>query len=103
MPVELLVLTILRALVEIAGCFMLGQGFLYVLAGRKRHDNWIYQLFVLLTRPVMQITRFITPRFIRDDHIPIAAFLLLLWLWLGLAAAKHYVCVSQGLDCAALR
>lgn len=51
----------------------------------------------------MKLTRFITPRFIRDDHIPIAAFLMLLWLWLGLTVAKNYVCVSQGLNCAALQ
>ena len=99
MPFELLVLTMLRALVEVAGCFMLGQGLLYVLAGRKRADNFVYQLFALLTRPVMRVTRAISPRFIRDDHIPIAAFLLLLWLWIGLAIAKRYVCVSQGLAC----
>jgi uncharacterized protein YggT (Ycf19 family) len=99
MPAELLILTMLRALVEVAGFFMLGQGVLYLLAGRKRSDNFVYQLFSLLTRPVFRFTRAISPRFIRDDHIPIAAFLLLLWLWIGLAIAKRYVCVSQGLVC----
>ena len=99
MPVELLILTMLRALVEVAGCFMLGQGLLYLLAGRRRADNFVYQLFSLLTRPVMRATRAITPRFVRDDHIPIAAFMLLLWLWIGLAIAKRYVCMSQGLVC----
>jgi len=78
---------------------MLGQGLLYLLAGRRRNENFVYQLFALLTRPVMRATRAITPRFVRDDHIPIAAFLLLLWLWLGLAVAKRYICVSQGLTC----
>ena len=52
--------------------------------------------------PVMRITRVITPRFVRDEHIPFAAFLLLLWLWIGLAMAKRYVCLSQGLDCSAI-
>ena len=100
MPPELLVITIARALVEVAGCFMLGQGLLYVLAGRKRTENFVYQFFALLTRPVMKLTRIITPRLVRDDHIPFAAFLLLLWLWFGLAIAKRYICVSQGLACA---
>lgn len=99
MPTDLLLLTIARGLVEIAGCFMLGQGLLYVLAGRRRNDNLVYQLFALLTRPVMKATRFITPRIVKDEHIPIAAFMLLLWLWIGLAVAKRYVCVSQGLAC----
>ena len=100
MPLELLIVSMLRALVEVAGCFMLGQGLLYVLAGRKRDDNFIYRFFALLTRPVMKVTRIITPRFVRDDHISIAAFMLLLWLWIGLAIAKRYICVSQGLACA---
>ena len=99
MPTELLVISMLRALVEVAGCFMLGQGLLYVLAGRKRNDNFVYQLFSLLTRPVMRFTRLITPRFVRDDHIAIAAFLLLLWLWVGLQVEKRYICVTQGLAC----
>jgi hypothetical protein len=102
MPTELLILTMLRALVEIAGCFMLGQGLLFLLAGRKRQSNLVYQLFAMLTRPVMRVTRAITPRFVRDEHIPLAAFLLLLWLWIGLAIAKRYVCLSQGLDCSAI-
>ena len=99
MPTELLVITVLRALVEVAGCFMLGQGLLYVVAGRKRNDNFVYQLFSILTRPVMRLTRLITPRFVRDDHIPIAAFMLLLWLWIGLQVAKRYICITQSLAC----
>lgn len=99
MPAELFVVTALRALVEVAGCFMLGQGLLYLLAGRKRNENFVYQLFSILTRPVFRLTRAITPRFVRDEHIPVAAFLLLLWLWIGLGIAKRYVCVSQAIAC----
>ena len=101
MPTELLIITMLRAVVEVAGFFMLGQGLLYLLAGRKRSENFVYQLFALLTRPVIKLTRVITPRLVRDDHIPIAAFMLLLWLWIGLAIAKRYICVSRALECAA--
>ena len=100
MPTELFVVTVLRAVVELAGCFMLGQGLLYVLAGRRRNENFVYQLFSLLTRPVIRLTRVITPRFVRDDHIALAAFLLLLWLWIGLAMAKRYICFTQSLACA---
>jgi len=99
MPAELFLLSILRALVEVTAFMMLGQAILFVLAGKARHQNFVYQMFVIVTKPVIKLTRFITPRFVRDDHIPIAAFLLLVWLWLGLAIAKRYVCVSQGLNC----
>jgi hypothetical protein len=100
MPLELLIVSMARAVVEIAGWFMLGQALLYVLAGHKRNENFVYRLFALLTRPVMQMTRAITPRIVRDGHIPIAAFLLVLWLWVGLGIAKRYICVTQHLVCA---
>jgi hypothetical protein len=99
MPAELLIITMLRAVIEIAGYFMIGQALLYVLAGRKRNDNFVYQLFSILTRPVFKLTRAISPRLVRDEHIPYAAFLLLLWLWVGLAIAKRSVCASQALVC----
>lgn len=99
MPLELLIITMARAVVEIAGWFMIGQGLLYVLAGSKRNDNFVYQLFSILTRPVFKLTRAISPRLVRDEHIPYAAFLLLLWLWIGLAIAKRSVCASQALAC----
>lgn len=99
MTPELIVVSMVRAVVEIAGWFMLGQGLLYVLAGRRRSDNVVYQLFTLLTRPVMRITRAITPRVVRDEHIPLAAFILVLWLWISLGIAKRYICVSQNLVC----
>ncbi len=101
MPTELFLLIVLRALVEVTGFIMLGQAMLFVLAGKSRHGNFVYQMFVIVTKPMIKLTRWITPRFVRDDHIPVAAFLLLVWLWIGLAIAKRYVCVSQGLDCQA--
>jgi hypothetical protein len=99
MPIDVFLLTAARALVEVAGMFMLGQAVLYVLAGRRRDQNFVYQLFALLTRPVFRATRLVTPRFVRDDHIPFAAFLLVAWLWIGLAIAKREVCLARGLDC----
>ena len=101
MPIELFLLSVLRAFVEVTGYIMVGQGLLFVVAGKSRQQNFVYQMFLIITNPVIKATRFITPRFVRDDHIPIAAFLLLIWLWFGLAIAKRYVCVSQGLDCPA--
>src|SRR5688572_18654467 len=101
MPIELLVVTIFKALAEVAGVFMLGQGLLYVLAGSGRQENFVYQLFALLTRPVFRITRAITPRLVHDNHIWIAAFLFVFWVWICATAAKAYICLSQNLACAA--
>ncbi len=97
--IELLLLSIARALVEVAGYALLGQGVLALFAGNKRHDNFVYRLLDVVTRPVIRVTRIVTPRFILDRHMPFVAFFLLFWLWLGLAFAKRYVCVVNGLAC----
>ncbi len=97
--VELQILTIARVLVEVAGMFLLAQGALYLLAGASRERNVIYQLFRVITRPVVAATRFVMPRLIVDRHIPFVAFLLLFWIWIGLAYAKQLVCAAAGLVC----
>lgn len=95
MTIELLLVTIAKALVELAGLFLLGQGVLYVLAGRKREGNFAYQLFRVLTRPVIRITRAITPRIVVDKHIPFVAVLLLFWLWVTLVLLKVHLCAGS--------
>ena len=86
---DLYIVSILRALVEVAGMFLLAQGLLYLLAGATREKNIVYQLFRIITRPVIQMTRFVTPRVIVDKHIPFVAFFILFWLWLLLAYVKQ--------------
>lgn len=88
---DLLVLSILRALVEVAMLALLGQGAVALLAGARRHTNPIYQLFAVVTKPVIRIARLVTPRPIIDKHVPFVAFFLLFWLWIFLAWAKQYL------------
>ena len=89
MSPELFVLSALRALVEVAGLFLLGQGALYLLAGGRRESNAIYLFFRLATRPLLRLARRITPKFVVDRHLPLVAFFLLFWLWIALALAKR--------------
>lgn len=96
---ELLLLSIARALVEVAGYALLGQGMLALFAGKKREDNFVYRLLVVVTSPVIRAVRMVTPRIVLDRHMPFVAFFLLFWLWIGLAFAKRYICVANGLDC----
>ncbi len=86
---ELLVLSILRALVEVALLTLFGQGVVGLLAGARRGANPIYQLFAVITRPVIRVVRLVTPRPILDRHVPVVAFFLLFWLWIFLAWAKR--------------
>jgi|SRR5512139_3259544 hypothetical protein len=96
---ELFAVSVFRALVEVAGFFLLGQGLLYLLAGARRESNMIYQLFQIVTRPVIRLVRLITPRIIVDRHIPVVAFFLLFWLWIVLAYVRRIICDANGLVC----
>ena len=45
------IIVILKALTEVAGVAMIGQGILWVIAGAKRDQNLVYGLFKALTPP----------------------------------------------------
>ena len=82
------IVVILKALTEVAGLAMFGQGVLWVVAGAHRDVNPIYGIFKTLTSPVMKVTRWITPRVILDRHLGLVAFFLLIVLWFGLTIMK---------------
>ncbi len=99
MPFDLLLVSILRTLVEVAGFALLGQGALAVLAGKYREQNIFYRVLRLVASPVVRAVRFITPRLVIDAHIPMLAFFLLFWLWIVLALVKRHLCGLHGLAC----
>ncbi len=82
------IIVILKALTEVAGVAMLGQGILWVVAGARRDQNIVYGLFKTLTLPVMKVTRWVTPHVILDRHLGLVAFFLLGVLWIGLTIMK---------------
>ena len=97
--IELQLIGILRALVEVAGMFLLAQGVLFLLVGRTRDTNFVYQLFRIVTRPVVSSARFVLPKAIVDRTIPFIAFFILFGLWIFLAYARQVVCRLNGLAC----
>ncbi len=99
MPLDLLLVSVLRVLVEVAGYALLGQGVLALLAGKHRHNNVFYKILQTITNPVVKAVRVITPRFILDAHVPMVTFFLLFWLWIALAFAKRHLCGVHGLAC----
>lgn len=99
MPTDLILITLLRRLVEVAGFALVGRGVLALLAGRSRHENLFYQILETVTRPAVRAVRWIAPRFIIDAHVPMLAFFLLFWLWIVLAIAKRHLCGLHGLTC----
>jgi hypothetical protein len=96
---DLFLVTIAKALVEIAALFIIGQGILYVLSGEKREGNFFYQLLRVTTRPVYSIVRLLTPKVIVDRHVPWVALMVLFWLWLALTFAKIQICAERDDRC----
>ena len=96
---ELLILGILRALTEVALLTLLGQGLLALLAGARRQTNPIYQLFEIVTKPILALMRRISPPQVIDKHLPYVAFFVLFWLWIGLAYLKKTYCEMHQLQC----
>ena len=88
---DLFILSALRALVEVAMLALLGLGAVALLSGPRRYTNPIYQLFSVITKPVIRAVRFISPKPIIDKHVPFVAFFLLFWLWIFLAWAKRFL------------
>jgi hypothetical protein len=91
----LLAAIIVKALVEMLLLVLLGQGLLYLLAGSGRHQNLIYRMFTAITAPVLKVVRFITPRFIVDQHVGLVAFFLLALLWFVALALKVQFVLEQ--------
>src|SRR5688500_15979371 len=92
----LLLVNILKLLSEIALMALFGQWVLGMLAGRQRDSNMFYQLFHVLTKPVVAGVRFITPRVVIDRHVPLVAFLLLSFVWIVATMTKIDICVRIG-------
>ncbi len=96
MDPSLQIISILKALIEIAGVAFLGQGVLWLVSGAKRDENVVYRMFRVLTSPVTRVTRIITPRVVLDQHIGLVAFFLLMVLWVVVFAFKVKTCVDLG-------
>lgn len=80
-----------KAVTEIALMLLFGRLLLALLAGARRDANPVYQLFALLTAPVLRVARWITPRIVLDRHLSWVAGAWLLCAWVALTAAKIYL------------
>ena len=99
MPIEYTLLSILFALVQVALYLFVGRAAMWIFAGVNREQNFVFQLFKKGTEPLVKATRFITPRFILDRHIPFVTFILLVWIGLMLIYLRRAICVAQQLSC----
>lgn len=83
---------IVKALAEIALLAMAGRWLLGLLAGAKREQNFFYQILQILTKPFIRAARLVTPRLVIDQHIPLVAFLVLVFIWVFAVGTKIQMC-----------
>ncbi len=85
------ILKVIKTLAEVAGFALLGQGLVYLFAGNAREQNFVYVIFRIITRPVFRLARWLSPRFIRDQHLPLVAFALVFWIWVSCVVGMVYL------------
>ena len=86
----------LRIMVEICLFSLIGQGVLAVLPGVDRETNFFYRVLKTLASPGWRVARWISPKFVVDQHIGWVALFILALLWLSLAIAKQIVSGIEG-------
>jgi uncharacterized protein YggT (Ycf19 family) len=90
-----LLLVIVQTLMLVAALALFGQLIVGAFNWRRRNENFVYQLFGILTRPVVRFVRVITPRVIVDQHVPMVAFLLLFFGYFGVGLWHRDVCLGD--------
>ena len=94
----LLLVSTVKLIAEIALLALLGHWLLGMLAGAKRDKNIFYQLLQVLGRPFVSVARIVTPKFVVERHLPLVAFMLLLFVWLAATIVKIQTCLQIGVE-----
>ncbi|MCZ8292126.1 MAG: hypothetical protein U1E04_08445 [Hylemonella sp.] len=94
----LAVASTIKLIAEIALLALLGQWLLGLLAGARKEQNLFYQILQIMTRPFVSVARLLTPKLVLDRHVPLVAFLLLLFIWLGATIYKIQTCLQIGVE-----
>ena len=94
----LFVASTLKLIAEIALLALFGQWILGLLAGAKKDSNLFYQILQIVGKPFVVAARFITPKQIIDRHVPLVAFLLLLFVWIAATLMRIRICLEIGVE-----
>ncbi len=89
---------IVKLIAEIALMAMVGQWVLGLLAGAKKDQNLFYQILAIVGRPFVRAARLLTPKLVLDRHVPLVAFFLLIFIWLGATIYKIQTCIQIGVE-----
>lgn len=88
--------TVVKLVAEIALLALLGRGALALIAGQHRARNPFYRILHTVSQPFVRVARGLTPRGVLDRHLPLVAFLLLMFIWLGATWFKIRICLAIG-------
>lgn len=94
----LLLVSIVKAFSEILALSLLGQGVLWLVAGKSRETNVIYRMFSIITRPVMRLARLVTPKLVLDRHVWMIAVLIVIVVWVFAGHEKLKLCMTDAID-----
>ncbi len=90
----LTVLNAVQLVLYIALLALIGQGALYVLAGAKCDSNVFYKLLQVLSKPFTKGVRWITPKLVSDQQVPVVTFLLLVIIYAVVTFERADLCVT---------
>jgi hypothetical protein len=87
-----------KLIAEIALMALLGQWVLGLLAGARKQQNIFYQTLSAIGRPFVWLARQLSPRVVLDQHVPLVAFLLLVFVWVAVTLYRIQTCVQIGVE-----
>jgi hypothetical protein len=86
----------IKLIAEIALLALFGQWVLGAISGVAKDRNPFYGLLHLMGRPWVRAARWISPQRVAERHLPLVAFLVLLFVWAAASVAKISVCLQIG-------
>lgn len=92
----LVLVSAVKLITEIALLALIGQWVLGLIAGESRDRNLFYGLLQLMGKPFVQVARLVTPKFVLERHLPLVAFLILAFVWVGVTLTKVKHCLKIG-------
>jgi uncharacterized membrane protein len=98
MPIQIVIISTLAALVQVAALMLLIRGAMW-LSGPTARNNFVYGLFTVGAMPFIHFTRAVMQRAVPDRYIPAIAFLLVFALWVALALTQQTLCARPGVQC----
>ena len=92
----LLFISAIKLVAEIALLALAGQWVLGLLAGQRKDQNVFYKVLQQIGLPFVKLARLVTPRLVLERHLPLVAFLILGFIWVGVTVVKVNHCLKIG-------